>query len=192
MPDPPRALTAEQRLADLRRAKARVRRERLERELAGPLWHRMVRIVPVAFRLEGELSARVLCKDREAVLTALKGDAVFALDTAMRLSHGTGFLASQDIQAYLSSQGPLDRLAALGLIAAEQHRDTTLIRPWPGPPRLLACIVSEPPPSSIVNGGYRVVTAERLEREIIGAVGRRADLFALLRRTPKAPDGDAE
>jgi hypothetical protein len=40
-------------MADLRRARARLRTQRLERELAGPLWDRMVRIRPVAFRLEG-------------------------------------------------------------------------------------------------------------------------------------------
>lgn len=182
MPEPHKALTAEERLADLRRARTRLRTERLQRELAGPLWHRMVRVVPVAFRLEGTLSARVLCAGREAVVEALRDDAVFALDTAMRLAHGAGLFASGDIQAYLRDLAPLDRLAASGLVSLEPCRDTVLLRPWPGPSRLLASIVHELPPSRVVSGGYRVVTAERLQRELIGAVGRRADLFALLER----------
>lgn len=145
----------------------------------------MVGIVPIAFRLEGALAARVMAADRETVIDALRDDAAFALDTAMRLSRGHGFLSSQDVQAYLLDTAPLDRLVAAGLVSAEPHRDTVLIRPWPGPPRLLACIVDELPASRIVKGGYRVVTAERLKRELVGAVGRRADLFALLERAER-------
>jgi hypothetical protein len=113
------------------------------------------------------------------VIEALRPDAVFALDTAMRLAHGFGFLAVREIQAYLTSQEPLDRLAESGLIARQSFADTTLIRPWPGPPRLLACLVEELPPWRELPGGYRAVTRERLGRELIGAVGPRTDLFAL-------------
>jgi hypothetical protein len=186
MPERRRSLTADERMADLRRARARLRTQRLERELAGPLWDRMVRIRPVAFRLEGALEARVLGAAREAVIEALRGDAVFALDTAMRLAHGAGFFAGGDVQAYLPSAAPLDRLAAAGLVGREPCPDTVLLRPWPGPARLLACIVDELPPSRGVQGGYRVVTAERLAGELIGAVGRRADLFALLARAEES------
>jgi hypothetical protein len=44
---------------------------------------------------------------------------------------------------------------------------------------LLACLVDELPPSRVVDGGYRVVTGERLGRELVGTVGPRADLFVL-------------
>jgi hypothetical protein len=98
----------------------------------------------------------------------------------MRSSHGYGFFANDDVQAYLTSVEPLDRLASAGLLSPEPHPDLTLLRPWPGPPRLLACLVSELPPSRVVGAGYRVVTPERLARELVGAVGRRTDLFALL------------
>lgn len=182
MPEPRRALRAEERLAELRRAKARLRTERLQRELAGPRWGRMVRVVPVALRLEGSLTARALRAERAAIVDALREDAVFALDTAMRLSSGYGVFANEDVQAYLTSDEPLCRLASAGLVEAEPHLDTVLLRPWPGPPRLLACVVAELPPCRVAGGGYRVVTAERLARELVGAVGRRADLFALLER----------
>jgi hypothetical protein len=166
-------------MKELERARAVLRRERMLREVAGPRWHRMVRIVPLHFRRQGTLVARVLTADRQDVIEALRSDAVFALDTAMRLAHGFGFLASLEIQAYLTEPGPLDRLAEQGLISADPYRDTTLVRPWPGPPRLLASIVEKLPPWRTVEDGYRIVTAERLGRELIGAVGARADLFAL-------------
>lgn len=181
-----RALSAEERMADLRRARSRLRTERLERELAGPLWHRMVRIVPLAFRLEGALTARVLLAERERVTELLRDDAVFALDTAMRLAHGAGLFAGGDVQVYLRDASPLDRLAGAGLLGREPFGDTILLRPWPGPPRLLACIVNELPPFRVVKDGYRVVTRERLARELLGAVGRRTDLFALLTRAEES------
>jgi hypothetical protein len=149
------------------------------RQVAGPRWHRMVRIVPLSFRRQGKLVARVLKADPEVVIEALRPDAVFALDTAMRLAHGFGFLAGREIQAYLTGSEPLDRLAEQGLISADPYPDLTLVRPWPGPPRLLASLVEELPPWRTVKDGYRAVTAERLGRELIGAVGARADLFAL-------------
>lgn len=175
-----RGLTAEQRLESLHRDRAVLRRERMLREVAGPRWHRMVRIVPVLFRREGTLAVRKLLAEPSVVAEALREDAVFALDTAMRLAHGHGFLVTRDVQAYLTTPEPLDRLARAGLISSEPLADTTLVRPWPGPSRLLACLVEELPPSRRVEGGFQVVTAARLARELIGAVGPRADLFALL------------
>ena len=126
-------------------------------------------------------------KQRERI--ALRPDVVFALDTAMRLAHGFGFLAVREVQAYLTSPEPLDRLVKEGLIASQSFADTTLIRPWPGPPRLLACRVEELPPWRELPGGYRVVTRERLGRELIGAVGPRADLFALYEKAEEAARG---
>jgi hypothetical protein len=180
MAEPTRGLTAEQRWEALQRDRAVLRRERLLREVAGPRWHRMVRIVPVLFRREGTLVVRALLAEPAAVAEALREEAVFALDTAMRLAHGHGFLAVREVQAYLATPEPLDRLARAGLISAEPLPDTTLVRPWPGPPRLLACLVKELPPSRPAAGGFQVVTAARLAGELIGAVGPRADLFALL------------
>lgn len=179
MLDARRFLTAEERLRQLQRDRKALRRERMIREVAGPVWHRMVRVVPLSFQEQGRLVARVLLASREAVIEALSPDAVFAVDTAMRLAHGTGFLASHEIQAYLTGPEPLDRLATSGLISAEPYPDTTLVRPWPGPTRLLACLVDELPTSRVVPGGHRVVTRERLGRELVGTVGPRADLFVL-------------
>jgi hypothetical protein len=177
-----RALTAEERLADLQRGRARLRRERMLRELAGPVWDRLVRVIPLGFRLQGTLTARVLRAEPAAIIEALRDDAVFAVDTAMRLVHGAGFLAGGDVQAYLTGDEPLARLAQAGLVEAASCPDITLVRPWPGPRRLLACLVPALPSWRVTPGGYRVVTAERLRGELVGAVGARSDLFALLER----------
>lgn len=185
-----RFLTAEQRMNELERARARLRRQRLEREVAGPVWRRMVTIVPALFDRAGEIRAHVLSADREAVIESLREDAVFANDTAMRLLYGKGFLAGGDVHAYLTSTAPLERLGECGLIEEAQTQDTTLVRPWPGPPRLIACIVEELPSSCVARSGHRTVTPERLRRELIGTVGGRVDLFGLLERAERdAVDG---
>ena len=100
----------------------------------------------------------------------------------MRLAHGAGFLSGGDVQAYLTSDEPLARLGLAGLVEAAPCPDITLVRPWPGPRRLLACVVPTLPPWRAAPGGYRVVTAERMRRELVGAVGARSDSFALLER----------
>jgi hypothetical protein len=182
MADRRRGLTAEERLATLRRDQVRLRKKRMLREIEGPRWHRMVRLVPTFFERQGVLTAWQSRGERSAIIEALREAAVFALDTAMRLAHDHGFLAGEDIHAYLCSPAPLEDLAKSGLIDAMPYPDTLVVRPWPGPSRLLACIVEELPPARLVEGGYRVVTEERLRQELIGAVGARADLFALLER----------
>jgi hypothetical protein len=166
-------------MKELQRDRKVLRRERMIREVAGPVWHRLVRVIPLSFEGQGRLVARELLASREDVIEALRSDAVFAVDTAMRLAHGAGFLAVQEVQAYLAGAEPLDRLAAAGLISSEDYFDSTLVRPWPGPTRLLACLVDELPASRVVKGAYRVVTRERLGRELVGTVGPRADLFVL-------------
>src|SRR5262245_9633441 len=137
MPDRRRGLTAEERMAALRRDRARLQRERMAREVAGPAWRRMIDVVPLLFRHEGTLLARVLRADRLAVIEALRDDAVFAGDTAMRLAYRAGFLAGGDVHAYLVSADPVERLARLGLVDEAPCADTLLVRPWAGPPRLL-------------------------------------------------------
>lgn len=175
-----RAPTADERLARLQRDRARLRRERMLRELAGARWRRMVRVVPALFDRAGALLVRRLLADRMAVIDALSPSAVFAVDTAVRLDLGHGYLAGGDVFAYVSSPEAIEALARAGLVAAEDHPDTTLVRPWPGPPRLLAVLVPELPPWIELPSGRRVVTRERQARELIGTVGARADLFALL------------
>jgi len=114
----------------------------------------------------------------------------------MRLAHGVGFLAVQEVHAYLTGEEPLARLAAAGLISAEPYLDPMLVRPWPGPLRLLACLVAEFPPARVVQGGYRVVTRERLGQELVGTVGRKADLFGLYEKVegiePSGASGRAQ
>ena len=140
----------------------------------------MVRVVPALFDRAGTLIVRRILVDRGAVIDALSPSSVFAVDTAVRLDLGHGYLASGDVFAYVSSPEAIDALAVAGLIADEAHPDATLVRPWPGPLRLLAALVPELPPSIELPSGHRVVTRERQARELVGTVGARADLFAIL------------
>ena len=180
MLDRRRALTAEQRLEGLRRDQERVRRQRLAHTVAAPLLRRMATITPAVFMREGLLVVRRLLSSPETVKEALRANAVFGLDTAMRLTCGQGFLAGGDLQAYLSSMEPIRKLSEEGLVEAEPFADQVLLRPWPGPPRLFAAVVSHLPGWCTTASGHRVVTRDRLARELIGAVGLRPDLFARL------------
>ena len=150
------------------------------REVAGARWHRMVQVLPLILPLEGAAHFRRLVAAPGVVIAALTNDAVFAADTALRLETGRGFLAGGDVFAYLDSAQSLAVLSAAGLVAEEPFPDSVLLRPWPGPPRLVAVVVGELPPSRTLPSGERVVTRERLQRELIGLVGARADLFALV------------
>jgi hypothetical protein len=47
--------------------------------------------------------------------------------------------------------------------------------------------LDELPPERRVQDRFRIVTPDRLRRELIGAVGARADLFALLERAEREP-----
>ncbi|HXU31392.1 MAG TPA: hypothetical protein VN851_12510, partial [Thermoanaerobaculia bacterium] len=82
MPEARKFLTADERLRQLERDRKILRRERMIREVAGPVWHRMVRVLPLSFEAQGRLVARVLLASREEVIEALKADAVFGVDTA--------------------------------------------------------------------------------------------------------------
>ena len=173
-------LSADERLRALTRDKARVRRERLQRELAGPRWQRMMQIIPAFFEREGIVTARIIKADRATVLAGLRQDGVFGLDTALRLVHHHGVLSASDIHVYLRDAEPLVRLGAAGLIGEAPYPDTVISRPWAGPPRVLACLVETPPPSRDLEDGFRVVSEERMRRELLGEIGARPDLFALI------------
>lgn len=82
MADRKRGLTADERFAALRRDRARLRRERMVRELGGATWRAMVGIVPVLFRLQGATAVRTLRAEPAQVIEALRDDAVFEIGRA--------------------------------------------------------------------------------------------------------------
>lgn len=174
------ALTAEERLRRLTRDKRRVRRERLVREAAGPLWERLRSVVPRVYVLAGPLEVHRLTADRELVLSALHGKAVLTLDAAMRALTGVGLLAGSDLHLYLPDRGPLVALQEAGLVSPSPEPDKVLVRPWAGPSRLFAIITPDLPPHEPRPDGTLVVTREHLVREILGALGLRFDLLAPL------------
>lgn len=150
------------------------------RAVAGDRWRRMTRTVPVLFAREGALAVRTLSRPWDEVVAALRDEgAVFAHDTALRLARGYGFLTGGDVFAYVTDAATIDRLVARGVVPREAHQDAALVRPWAGPPRLLACVIDELPSHRVLADGARVVHDDRLRAELVGVVGLRADLFAL-------------
>lgn len=141
-----------------------------------------MRITPALFDREGRLEVREILGTRDSVLASLKDSGVFALDTAMRIATGHGFLSSGDVHVYLTSDVPLKRLAESKLIESTPSGDRVLVRAWPGLRRLFAAVVEQLPPSRTLPNGFRVVSRARLREELIGSVGARADLFALAER----------
>lgn len=172
-------MTAEARLRRLRRDQRRVQRDRMARDLAGPLWRQVRGVVPAVFVLAGPLSVRRLIAPREAIIDALRPHGIFALDTAMRLSVGGGCLAGGDVHAYAPADA-VEALAEAGLVERAEEPDRVLVRPWPGAPRLFAVAAAQAPPHRTLTDGTRVVTRAHLVRELIGAVGLRFDLLAPL------------
>ena len=144
------------------------------------MWRQVRGVVPGVFVLAGPLSVRRLLAPRDEVIDALRPDAIFALDTAMRLHVGGGCIAGGDVHAYVGDREMLDALAAAGPIASDEESDRVVLRPWPGAPRLFAVASVEAPPHVTRADGTRLVTGEHLVREVIGAVGVRLDVLAPL------------
>src|SRR5437764_15171802 len=66
-----------------------------------PRFQRDLKIVPHVFLLRGKASMAALQQPEDTVLQALRGRAVWTLDTASRLVSGRGFLISPDLICYL-------------------------------------------------------------------------------------------
>src|SRR4029077_15020028 len=94
-------LTAEERMRQLRRDQAAYRRRSLWRR-SHPRFQRDLSILPFVFLLPGRASMATLREPAELVRTALRGRAVWTLDTAAHLVTGQGFLTSHDLTGYLS------------------------------------------------------------------------------------------
>ncbi len=173
-------ITAEERLRRLRRDQRMARRARLARQVAGPLWQRVRDVVPTVYALAGPLHVRRMQAPAEELIAALRGEAVLALDTAMRQHVGGGCVPGGDAHVYLTDPGALGRLELAGLVSPEPCADRVLVRAWPGPPRLFAVVVPTLPPHVELPDGTLVVTRSHLVREIIGALGPRLDVLAPL------------
>lgn len=174
------ALTAEDRLNSLRRARRKAQHRRLVRQSAADLWRRWMRHPPSLFCLRGELLIHETRGSKEQITAALKDKAIFALDTAAELRWGLRLVRGNDVHAYLPTRANLNALVEAGLIAQTPLPTRILFPPHPVKPRLVAVLTSSPPPSERTVSGHLVVEGEEMVREYIGALGMRADLIAVL------------
>jgi hypothetical protein len=173
-----RPRTAAERLERFRRDQAAYRRLSLLRRSYGR-FRRDLGILPHPFLLAGRARMAPLLQPREAVRLALRGEAVWTLDTAARLLTGHGFLASRDLTGYLS-EAAFARAVDEGLAGMPLAGGISVDPLYARPPMLIVHVTGEPPPCETLPSGDRVVSWSFLIRDVMGTLGWRPDLLTRL------------
>lgn len=171
-------LTAEERMRRLRRDQEAYRRRSLWRR-SHPRFQRDLSIVPFVFLLPRRASMATLRRPLEEVLLALRGRAVWTLDTAARLATGQGFLTSRDLTGYVDAETlhwTIDERLVDEPVEAGLSVDPLYQRPTV----LIAHVPQEAPPFLELPGGHRVVPWKRLAEDLLGTLGWRPDLLTRL------------
>jgi hypothetical protein len=154
---------------ELRRLHQERARRRLGRRAYATVYRRVARLIPIVLACSGQLRAYPVREEPGACLERLAPNSVFCFETALELRSKRRLLAGQDMHAYTLS-APTD-----GVLVPTPP----LLPAWSRPPHLFLIVVATLPPSLDL-GGRRLVTAERLIREYLGALGHRFDLLAAL------------
>ncbi|HXM70878.1 MAG TPA: hypothetical protein VN970_07075 [Thermoanaerobaculia bacterium] len=177
MSDRPR--TTAERWARFQRDQETYRRISLARR-SHARFRRDLAVVPHLFLLPGRARMAALMQPPEAVRAALRGEAIWTLDTAARLLTGEGFIVSPDLTGYLNDRS-LERAVEQGLIGTPMTGGLTIDPLYHRPPMLLAHLADDPPPPfTTLPSGDRVVTWQFLIRDIFGTLGWRPDLLTVL------------
>jgi hypothetical protein len=173
-----RPRTAVDRLARLRRDQESYRRISLARR-SHSRFRRDLAVLPHPFLLSGRARMAPLQRSVEAVRLALRSEAIWTLDTAARLLTGHGFLASPDPTGYLTEES-FERTVAEGLVGEPFTGGLSVEPLYHRPPMLIVHLANDPPPSTTLPSGDRVVTWQFLIRDILGTLGWRPDLLTRL------------
>ena len=139
-------------------------------------------ILPHVFLTRGKSYMAPLQRDEETVLKALRGQAVWTLDTAARLVTGRGFLTSPDLTGYLTAED-LEKAVRQMLVGAPQTVGLTVDPLYKRPPMLIVHVPDELPLSVELPSGDRVVSWEFLAQDLMGTLGWRPDLLTRLEAT---------
>jgi hypothetical protein len=181
-------------VAERLRRSRRDRREYLRRSLtrrSHSRFRRDLALVPHVFLAPEAVVTSPLLRPAEEILAALRGRAVWTLDTASRLAGGGGLVARGDLTGYLR-RGDLEALVDRGLAGPPAGGRASIDPLFEGPRCLIAHLVADPPPAIELATGDRVVTRERLLRDILGTLGWRPDLLTRVEAVyPGGPDGVA-
>ncbi len=154
----------------------RVYRQRSLSRRSHKRFRRDLAVLPHLFLAPGLTHAAMLRESRERILKALRGRAVWTLDTAARLVCGTGFLVTRDLTAYLDGEG-LEWAVKQQLVEEPEAASLSLDPVVSRPSMLVVHLADLPPPSLVLSSGDRVVTWEFLMRDIQGSLGWRPDLL---------------
>lgn len=144
-------------------------------------FRRDLSIIPHLFLLRGKTRMAPLLQSEEAVRLALRGRAVWTLDTAARLVSGRGFLTSSDLTGYLE-EADLEQVVEEGLVGEFQSSGLSVDPIYRRPPMLIAHSGAEPPFVELPSGD-RVVPWNFLAQDILGTLGWRPDLLTRLEAT---------
>jgi hypothetical protein len=178
------------RLARLRRDQESNRRVSLARR-SHPRFRRDLAVVPHPFLLSGRVRMAPLWQSVEAVRFALRGEAIWTLDTAARLLTGHGFLASPDLTGYLKEES-FGRAVDEGLVGEPFTGGFSVEPLYRRPPMLIVHLTDDPPLSATLPSGDRVVTWEFLIRDVLGTLGWRPDLLTRLEAWRPARQHESE
>ncbi|HVT61204.1 MAG TPA: hypothetical protein VHR45_22770 [Thermoanaerobaculia bacterium] len=173
-----RPRTTAERFARLRRDQEAYRRIVLARR-SHARFRRDLAVVPHVFLLPGRALMAPLEQPAEAVRLALRGEAVWTLDTAARLVTGRGILVSADLTGYLTERA-FGRALADGLIGEPWAGGLSVTPLFRRPLMLIAHLTDEPPAAITLASGDRVVHWSFLIRDILGTLGWRPDLLTRL------------
>jgi hypothetical protein len=153
----------------------------------GPLFRKYLDVVPAVFSASGDLIAFRLIAPRAEVLARLRSTAVLTLDSATEALAGFRFGRARNDYAYFPYAADATVIETEGL--GTRREGTSFPFAWTPPDReMLFAVVPAAMPSTRVVKGHRVVTTERLIRDLIGFYGLRGDLAALI-ETRLGPEG---
>lgn len=133
-------------------------------------------MLPHLFLVSGATFATRFRQPREEIIAALRGRAVWTLDTAARLVCGTGLLATRDLTGYLD-QRTLDQAVEQDLIEEPAPAALSLDPVVKRPSLFVVYRTDALPPFHVLDTGDRVVTWDFLMRDIQGTLGWRPDLL---------------
>lgn len=142
-------------------------------------FHRDLAITPNLFLAPGSVRAADLARSREAIVEALRGKAIWTLDTAARLACGIGFLAAKDLTCYLHPDDFEQAVSEL-LITPIQPPSISVTPVWPRNSIVIAHLVEEPPSFLVLESGDRVVPWKSMIADIKGTIGWRPDILTRL------------
>jgi hypothetical protein len=142
-------------------------------------FYRDLSIIPFPFLLARRSVRAELYALPSEVLEALRGEAIWTLDTAARCVGSPGFLRSGDLTAYLP-MAALANLVEAGQVGEPTTEAVSIDPLVPRPVSLLVHPLDDETgevPRVELKSGFRVVPWERLQRDLFGTLGWRPDLL---------------